>query len=123
MNKQSLKKLLAFIIVIMVFSLLPQFVAAQNGKGTKCNKIPCPPGYICVNGYCKRYFPFFTDSSSANGPVLISQANSNATSIQPVLAQNENGPKCKDGACPPRYFCMNGVCKKYVFFTDSSSAN
>ena len=38
MKKKSFKKVLAFIITIMVFSALPQLATAQKDK-------PCPPGY------------------------------------------------------------------------------
>jgi len=38
MKQYSLKKLFAFIIAMMMFSVLPQLASAQKNK-------PCPPGY------------------------------------------------------------------------------
>jgi hypothetical protein len=88
MKKLFSKKHLASIITILLFSFVPQFVSAQNGKGTKCNKIFCPSGYICVNGVCKRYFPWLTDSSTVNGSAIISPADPNTPATQHVAAQN-----------------------------------
>jgi len=54
----------------------------------KCPKVSCPPGYICIKGDCKRYFPFLTDGSPAKKAVSISSANSNAISFQLMETQN-----------------------------------
>ncbi len=81
------KKPFAFIIALMMFSLLPEFLAAQSNN-KRCPKEPCPFGYICIKGDCKRYFPFLTDGSPANEAVSISSANSNAISFQLTQAQN-----------------------------------
>jgi hypothetical protein len=48
MKKQSLKKLFAFSIALMMFSALPKFVNAQK----KSDNGKCPKGYYYYNGYC-----------------------------------------------------------------------
>jgi FlgD Ig-like domain len=88
MKKQSLKKLFVFIIAIMMFSLFPELIVAQNSNNTKCPKVNCPPGYICVKGICKKYFPFLTDTSYAKEILSVSSANSNVTSFQLMQTQN-----------------------------------
>lgn len=86
MKKQSLNKHVAFIIALMLFSLLPEFTEAQTVKKQRC-LIPCRPGYICIGGYCRRWSPFVTDGSPGNEAVSISSANSNAISFQLLRAQ------------------------------------
>ncbi len=88
MKPSTTKKLFAFIITVMMFSLLPEFIAAQKGNCTKCPKVSCPFGYICIHGDCKRYFPFLTNDSPANEADSISPANSNTISFQLMEAQN-----------------------------------
>ena len=50
MKHQSTKKLFAFIITVMIFSLMPASVNAQK----KCTNGHCPKGYTCVDGYCVK---------------------------------------------------------------------
>ena len=50
MSNQTPKKLLVFIIAIMMFSAMPALVNAQK----KCINGNCGKGWICVNGYCVK---------------------------------------------------------------------
>src|SRR6266496_2377580 len=48
MKLQIAKKLFAFTITVMMFSIVTESASAQK----KCNQ-HCPKGYTCVNGYCE----------------------------------------------------------------------
>lgn len=50
MKMQIPKKLFAFIITVMMFSVMPALVNAQR----KCPDGSCPKGYICSSGYCVK---------------------------------------------------------------------
>ena len=48
MEKNSVKKHVAYIIVLMMFSVMPALVNAQK----KCPDGNCPKGYYCSDGHC-----------------------------------------------------------------------
>lgn len=50
MQKRLLKRLFAFNITVMMFSVMPALVNAQK----KCPDGNCPKGQICVNGTCVK---------------------------------------------------------------------
>jgi hypothetical protein len=63
MKKQLLKKLSAFIVIVIMFCVMTEPANAQK----KCHKGQCPPGYICgPTGYCVlscgRCPPFLIES-------------------------------------------------------------
>ncbi len=53
MKLKTTKKLFAFIITVMMFSVLTEPINAQQ---TCSPQHPCPPGYACVDGHCKFIF-------------------------------------------------------------------
>ena len=50
MEKQSLKKIFAFILTMMIFSIIPETTNAQK----KCSNSNCPKGYFCSDGLCVK---------------------------------------------------------------------
>ncbi len=50
MKIQTTKKFFAFIITILIFSVMPTLVNAQK----KCPDGNCPKGQVCVNGVCTK---------------------------------------------------------------------
>ena len=50
MKQQTTKKLFAFIITAMMFSVMPVLVKAQK----KCPDGNCPTGQVCFGGYCVK---------------------------------------------------------------------
>lgn len=48
MEKQSLKKIFAFILTMMIFSIIPETTNAQK----KCLDGNCPRGFYCSDGHC-----------------------------------------------------------------------
>lgn len=51
MKPQLTKKLFAFILSTMMFSIMPVLVNAQKN----CTDGKCPKGQICYNGYCVKF--------------------------------------------------------------------
>ena len=88
MKKQSIKKHVAFIIAIMMFSAIPTMVNAQQGRSgpKKCHS--CPGRCYCISGYCYCPVTFLTNSSPSNETLSISSADPNAISFQLMQAQN-----------------------------------
>lgn len=96
MKLQLPKKLFAFIIAIVMFSVLPGIVNAQP----VCH---CPPGYICISGHCvrvgcncrQRPIPFqcgqqcgfYTDPIHTDDVVFISDMKSADFSLQLTKTQ------------------------------------
>lgn len=52
MEKTSLKKILAYIMALMMLSAMPALVNAQK-KCPEPNN--CPKGYYCSDGYCVKF--------------------------------------------------------------------
>lgn len=52
MEKKSVKKHVAYIIVLMIFSVMPALVNAQK----KCPDGNCPKGYYCADGHCIKFW-------------------------------------------------------------------
>jgi len=50
MRLQSFKKLVAFIMTVMMFSVFPSWLEAQP----PCHNGVCPAGYYCDNGHCVK---------------------------------------------------------------------
>ena len=98
------KKLFAFIIALMMFSVIPALVNAQK----KCSNGHCPKGYTCVDGHCVKsggggfcncfvkpipfecgqICGFLADKTPANDQFSISVINSSAISFELNEPQN-----------------------------------
>jgi len=50
MKYVKIKKLVAFIITVLMFSILPTLVNGQK----QCTNGNCPKGRTCINGYCVK---------------------------------------------------------------------
>ena len=110
MKKQLLKKPFAFIIAIMMFSVMPEITNAQKIK--PCVIGQCPSSFTCVDGYCvkiksgggggggcdcfHRPIPFecgqicgfLAGKTPANNLLSITGINSVAISFELIKAQN-----------------------------------
>ena len=107
MKRPALKKDVAFIIALVMFSIMPALMNSQK----ICPDGHCPKGQTCVNGFCVksggkggngggticncfvRPIPFECGQICgwiipANKSLSISSANSNAISFQLMQAQN-----------------------------------
>ena len=102
MKIQKPKKLFAFIIAIMMFSVIPETTNAQNKV---CTDGQCPNGFTCVDGFCVKiksgggggyhcpgrptpWCCWLMNSTAANESLSVSSANSNAISFELIVAQN-----------------------------------
>ncbi|MBK9983021.1 MAG: hypothetical protein IPP15_11460 [Saprospiraceae bacterium] len=98
MKLQLSKKLFAFIIAIMMFSVLPGIANAQQS----CQNGHCPSGYFCLHGHCvhlpctcRRPIPFrcgqacgwYADPTHSNDVVSISDDSSADFSLTLTDAQ------------------------------------
>jgi hypothetical protein len=103
MKPKTTKKLCAFIITVMMFSVMPALVNAQK----KCPNGHCPKGYICFGGYCVESLPggcncfvrpisaacaptcgFLAGKTPANDLLSISGIDSTAISLELIESQN-----------------------------------
>jgi len=104
MKLQLSKKLFAFIITIMMFSVLPGIANAQSG----CQNVHCRDGYVCLGGHCYRAchhgqcgrfyycyqgacipknFPEYTDPIQTSVVLSLSDSNSADFSLNLTEAQ------------------------------------
>jgi len=90
MKKQFLKKLFAFIIAIMMFSVTPKIVNAQR-CGLDFGS--CPKNYICLNGFCVKWHKGnhghkLDNYAQANDQISISDINSTPITFELNTIQN-----------------------------------
>jgi len=93
MRTQSIQKLFAFIITVMMFSVVTEFAIGQA-----CNKNkPCPPWLTCVNNHCVRLrspMPFLIGTDDTGKRVFLVTVSSNpgsrSATISFSLHQKEN---------------------------------
>ena len=85
MKRQSTKKYVAFIIAIMMFSIMPVLVNAQK----KCPDGNCPKGQICSNGNCVKYGGWGGCTTRACGWKTIYYAGSQSATISFYMDQAE----------------------------------
>ena len=81
MRKQITKKLLAFIITLMMFFILPASANAQRTVATNAEKKckGCPRGYVCFNNKCVRWFVSWSVFTTADE--TLSASTSQITTI------------------------------------------
>ncbi len=79
------KKLFAFIITTMIFSVMPAMVNAQK----KCPDGNCPKGQICSNGNCVKYGGWGGCTTRACGWKTIYYAGAQSATISFSMDQAE----------------------------------
>ena len=106
MKLQSVKKLVAFIMTIMMFSVLPgksnaQQTGVANGQPglvnaftiscSVCSNSPpyvwCGCGFQCRNGRCRRVMPYYADPNHTNDVLSLSDSNPADFSLELTEAQ------------------------------------
>jgi hypothetical protein len=84
MKPQSVQKLFAFIITVMMFFILPELASAQKTEPANAEKKckGCPRGYFCYHGHCVTWWPIWSVFATNDETLSASASQVNTINFQ-----------------------------------------